>query len=283
MSYVASLKCSGLALLDDTELAFTGKAGWTTLYGDHAAKKLRVLQAIAVGLVGPHLSAAFWVRWSDWVKAPDRPVRDLNNAPKILLLGTTTFVPKPVYFTTRGESHGFPVWETSGEANYREYYPSVGFAAPSIYGSTSAERVASNVQSRQRELQLLGLFSGMLSQSSLPVYLRERRHVLRDVALDTRATNEFASLIPLVAVILDSLATHHQQSPVKWDADHWYCLHSGIVLLDHAEREVHPKHHARLPKWFKEHFPYIQFITTSNSAELAAAGDHVIDGFDLGS
>jgi energy-coupling factor transporter ATP-binding protein EcfA2 len=271
--YVAKVKLENIrgfhdARRVDLDLSRPGHdsfAGWTVLVGRSGSGKTTLLRAVALALAGPEAARGLAGDAAGWVsvgKQRGGVELDLSGA---LYVGLT-LSPDGLEVESNISRADFLC---VGYGPYRRLGGAVaahGTAVARLGGLfredlSLAESLAWLVNLRQgdaKDVVLRVLGDGLLPQGFDPARLRELGEGERTVA----------------AIAIDLMRHMHQAyGTLPLHPERPAVVAPGVVLVDEIEAHLHPLWQQRVGEWFKEHFPAVQFLVSTNSPLVCQSAD----------
>lgn len=84
----------------------------------------------------------------------------------------------------------------------------------------------------------------------------------------------------IIAMVFDILRQMHRcfgrldiETTIEDGSTHYRVLHEGVALIDEMDAHLHVSWQKHIGVWLKRHFPYVQFIVTTNSPFICQAAD----------
>ncbi len=81
----------------------------------------------------------------------------------------------------------------------------------------------------------------------------------------------YRSILSMTFELIRQLAATY--GPSIFDDEHRKIAVPGVVMVDEIDAHLHPTWQQRIGRWFREHFPRIQFIVTTHSPLICQAAD----------
>ncbi|WP_431788487.1 AAA family ATPase [Streptomyces sp. G9] len=88
-----------------------------------------------------------------------------------------------------------------------------------------------------------------------------------------RTSDGQRTVIALVLDIVRQMDAAYENLAISWRNHRPYLSYPGVVLIDEVDTHLHMTWQKEIGKWFKDHFPAVQFIVSTHSPYICQAAD----------